>query len=337
VEFRLQQYGPNKVKGTEGLSLWKILMRQISNSLTFVLIIVMALSFGIDDYIEGAVVTTVICLNIVVGFWQDYQAEKTIESLKKLTAPEAIVTRNGVSDIKVRALDLVPGDIVQLSVGGIVPADLRLIDAVNAFSNEAMLTGESIPAEKTPEKIFDDAVMNAGDRTNLAFSGCEMTSGRCRGIVVATGMATEVGKIAGMLSPKSDREEREEREVSALGKLGKRFVSGVKTILGLIGTPLQITLSKFALLLFGLAILLAIIVFSASKWQIGGEVLIYGICVAVAVIPESLIAVLTITIAVGGKAMAKANVITRVQSAIEAVGGVTNICSGKWNMHTKLL
>jgi Na+-exporting ATPase len=286
----------------------------------------MALSFGIDDYIEGAVITAVICLNIIVGFWQDYQAEKTIESLKKLTAPEATITRNGVSDIKVKAIDLVPGDIVQLSVGGIVPADLRLIDGINAFTNEAFLTGESIPVEKTPEKKFDDADMGTGDRTNLAFSGSEMTSGRCRGIVVATGMETEVGKIAVMLRQKKDHKEREE---SILMKVCRRFVSGVKTILGLVGTPLQITLSKFALLLFGLAILLAIIVFSAAKWQVGGEVLIYGICVAVAVIPESLIAVLTITIAVGGKAMAKANVITRVQSAIEAVGGVTNICSDK--------
>jgi Na+-exporting ATPase len=326
VESRLQLYGPNKVKGAEGLSLWKILLRQISNSLTFVLIIVMALSFGIDDYIEGAVITAVICLNIIVGFWQDYQAEKTIESLKKLTAPEATITRNGVQDIKVKAIDLVPGDIVQLSVGGIVPADLRLIDGINAFTNEAFLTGESIPVEKTPEKKFDDADMGTGDRTNLAFSGSEMTSGRCRGIVVATGMETEVGKIAVMLREKKDHKEREE---SLVMKVCRRFVSGVKTILGLVGTPLQITLSKFALLLFGLAILLAIIVFSAAKWQIGGEVLIYGICVAVAVIPESLIAVLTITIAVGGKAMAKANVITRVQSAIEAVGGVTNICSDK--------
>jgi Na+-exporting ATPase len=326
AESRLQLYGPNKVKGAEGLSMWKILMRQISNSLTFVLIIVMALSFGIDDYIEGGVITAVICLNIVVGFWQDYQAEKTIESLKKLTAPEATITRNGVSDIKIKAIDLVPGDIVQLSVGGIVPADLRLIDGINAFTNEAFLTGESIPVEKTPEKKFDDAELGTGDRTNLAFSGSEMTSGRCRGIVVATGMETEVGKIAVMLRQKKDHKERQE---SFLMKLLRRFVSGGKTILGLVGTPLQVTLSKFALLLFGLAILLAIIVFSASKWQIGGEVLIYGICVAVAVIPESLIAVLTITIAVGGKAMAKANVITRVQSAIEAVGGVTNICSDK--------
>jgi Na+-exporting ATPase len=298
----------------------------VSNSLTFVLIIVMAISFGIDDYIEGAVITAVICLNIVVGFWQDYRAEKTIESLKKLTAPEATVTRDGTTDIKVKAVDLIPGDIVQLSVGGIVPADLRLIDGVNAYTNEAFLTGESAPVEKTPWKTFDDEDLATGDRTNLAFSGSEMTSGRCRGIVVATAMNTEVGKIATMLRQKKDQGPQ---SASLFVRLSKRFANGLKTILGLVGTPLQITLSKFALLLFGLAIILAIIVFSASKWVIGGEVLIYGICVAVAVIPESLIAVLTITIAVGGKAMAKANVITRVQSAIEAVGGVTNICSDK--------
>lgn len=306
--------------------MWKILMRQISNSLTFVLIIVMAISFGIDDYIEGGVITAVILLNIFVGFWQDYRAEKTIESLKKLTAPEATVTRNGIPDQKVKATDLVPGDIVQLNVGSIVPADLRLIDGVNAFTNEAFLTGESLPVEKTPEKKFDDADIATADRTNLAFSGSEVTSGRCRGIVVATAMDTEVGQIATMLRQKKDDKSQSQ---GFFAKLTWRFVNGVRTILGLVGTPLQITLSKFALLLFGLAILLAIIVFSASKWVIGGEVLIYGICVAVAVIPESLIAVLTITIAVGGKAMAKANVITRVQSAIEAVGGVTNICSDK--------
>ena len=159
--------------------MWKILLRQISNSLTFVLLIVMGLSFGIDDYIEGGVITAVILLNIVVGFWQDYRAEKTIESLKKLTAPEATVTRNGTMDIKVRAMDLVPGDIVQLSVGCIVPADIRLIDGVNAYTNEAFLTGESAPVEKTPLKTFGDLDLATGDRTNLAFSGSDMTSGRC--------------------------------------------------------------------------------------------------------------------------------------------------------------
>lgn len=241
-----------------------------------------------------------------------------------LTAPESDVVRNGTLE-RIKAVDLVPGDIVHLNVGNIVPADIRLIDAVNAYTHEAFLTGESLPVEKTPWVTFDDETLPTGDRTNLAFSGSRMNAGRCTGIVVTTGMQTEVGKIAHMLR----HQDGEPEDSSFLGKLWSKFTRVVKTILGLVGTPLQISLSKFALLLFGLAILLAIIVFSANKWQVGGEVLIYGICVAVAVIPESLIAVLTITIAVGAKAMAKSNVIIRVQAAIEAVGGVTNICSDK--------
>ena len=284
----------------------------------------MGLSFGINDYIEGGVITAVIVLNIIVGFWQDYKAEKTIQSLKNLTAPESMVLRDGTL-VKTKAIDLVPGDIVHLKVGSIVPADLRLIDAMNASTDEAFLTGESLPVDKTPAITFDDENLPTGDRTNLAFSGSEMKSGRCTGVVVATAMQTEVGKIAHMLRQKDDSL----KNASMAVKVRAKFVNGVKTILGLVGTPLQVTLSKFALLLFALAILLAIIVFSANKWQVGGEVLIYGICVAVAVIPESLIAVLTITIAVGAKAMARSNVIIRVSSAIEAVGGVTNICSDK--------
>lgn len=222
-------------------------------------------------------------------------------------------------------MDLVPGDIVHLNVGSIVPADIRLIDGMNAYTDEAFLTGESLPVEKTPATTFDDDNLPTGDRTNLAFAGSEMKSGRCTGIVVATAMDTEVGKIAHMLRQK-DNVPKDSR---MLVRVKDKVFGVVKVILGLVGTPLQISLSKFALLLFGLAILLAIIVFSASKWVVGGEVLIYGICVAVAVIPESLIAVLTITIAVGAKAMANSNVIIRVSSAIEAVGGVTNICSDK--------
>jgi len=290
----------------------------------------MALSFGIDDYIEGGVITAVILLNIVVGFWQDYKAEKTIESLKSLTAPESIVIRGGET-LKIRAEDLVPGDIVQLETGNIVPADVRLVDGLNVSTDEAFLTGEAEPVEKDPFQVYQDPDVALGDRLNLAFSGSEMKRGRCRAIVVATGMKTEVGKIANMLRQKDESL----KDLSPFMRFGKKFIKFIKTILGLDGTPLQISLSKFALLLFGLAILLAIIVFSANKWQVGGEVLIYGICVAVAVIPESLIAVLTITIAVGAKAMASSNVIIRVASAIEAVGGVTNICSDKTGTLTK--
>ncbi|CAG8107440.1 unnamed protein product [Penicillium olsonii] len=321
--IRLQRDGPNTVREMESVSVWGILLRQVSNSLTLVLLITMALSFGIDDYIEGGVITAVIVLNIVVGFVQDYRAEKTIMSLHRLSAPVCRVIRDGQL-ASTKAESLVVGDIVQLAVGDIVPADLRLFDGMNASMDEALLTGESLPILKTPHITLELPDIPIGDRTNMAYSGCSTTQGRATGIVVACGMKTEVGKIAQLLQtqPSSGESTRLMRWINGI----KRFFMN---ILGLVGTPLQVKLSKFALLLFALAILLAIIVFSASKWDVQGEVLIYGICVAVAVIPESLIAVLTITIAVGTKAMARGNVIVRKLQCLEAVGGVTNICSDK--------
>ncbi|CAI7565423.1 unnamed protein product [Penicillium palitans] len=320
---RLQRDGPNTVREMEGVSVWGILLRQVSNSLTLVLLITMALSFGIDDYIEGGVITAVIVLNIVVGFVQDYRAEQTILSLHRLSAPICKAIREG-RIASVKAESLVVGDIVQLSVGDIVPADLRLFDGMNASMDEALLTGESLPVLKTPHITLSSSDIPIGDRTNMAYSGCSTTQGRAIGIVTAIGMNTEVGKIAQLLQTQPNL-----GDSSRLGKAGKRVKAFFMNVLGLVGTPLQVKLSKFALLLFGLAILLAIIVFSVNKWDVQGEVLIYGICVAVAVIPESLIAVLTITIAVGTKAMARGNVIVRKLQCLEAVGGVTNICSDK--------
>ncbi|KAK2812739.1 hypothetical protein FQN50_001068 [Emmonsiellopsis sp. PD_5] len=321
---RLQRDGPNKVKGAEGVSLWKILLRQVSNSLTLVLVITMALSFGIDDYIEGAVITAVILLNIVVGFVQDYRAEQTILSLQALSAPVSKVIRDGRIE-SVKAETLVVGDVVQLAVGDMIPADLRLFDGMNASTDEALLTGESLPVSKTPHAVFPTRDMPVGDRTNMVYSGSTMTQGRAIGIVTSTAMKTEVGKIAQLLRQQGPGVEGSNAVVRTWIRIKRTLIQ----ILGLEGTPLQVKLSKFALLLFALAITLAIIVFSANKWDVHGEVLIYGICVAVAVIPESLIAVLTITVAVGTKAMAKGNVIVRKLQALEAVGGVTNICSDK--------
>ncbi|KAI1408650.1 potassium/sodium eff [Hypoxylon sp. FL1857] len=321
---RLERDGPNKVEGAQGLSVWKILLRQVSNSLTMVLIIVMALSFAINDYIEGGVIAAVISLNIVVGFVQDYRAEQTIQSLYALSAPTCKVVRSEqVTTIK--AETLVKGDIVLLNVGDIVPADLRLVDGLNLSTDEALLTGESVPISKHPGVVLDDANVPLGDRVNMLYSASIVTRGRGKGIVVATGMGTEVGKIAQLLraNPGSDD------DISPLRAYWKRVKASTRSILGLDGTPLQVKLSKFALLLFALAILLAVIVFSVSLWKVDDEVLIYGICVGVAVIPESLIAVLTISMAIGTKAMAQGNVIVRKLSALEAVGGVTNICSDK--------
>ncbi|KAK8078717.1 Calcium-transporting ATPase 3 [Apiospora phragmitis] len=321
---RLGQDGPNSVKGAKGLSVWEILLRQVSNSLTVVLFIVMALSFAISDFIEGGVIAAVILLNIVVGLIQDYRAEQTIQSLYALSAPTCKVIRQQQIE-SIKAEELVRGDIVILNVGDIVPADLRLIDGLNLSTDEALLTGESLPISKHPEAILAEADVPLGDRINMLYSASTVTRGRGRGVVVATGMSTEVGKIAEMLraNPKA------KTGLSGPARLLHRFKNGLRGVLGLEGTPLQVKLSKFALLLFGLAILLAVIVFSVSRWHVDDEVLIYGICVGVAVIPESLIAVLTISMAVGTKAMTKGNVIVRKLSALEAVGGVTNICSDK--------
>lgn len=255
---------------------------------------------------------------------QDYRAEQTIQSLYALSTPKCNVIRDGHSDT-VKAETLVKGDLVSLATGDVVPADLRLVQGINLSTDEAHLTGESVAISKKPDAVFDDADMPVGDRINLVFSGSSVTRGRATGIVVSTGMETEVGQIAELLR----RKKKDTDGMSPAKKTLYRVVQSIRNILGLEGTPLQVTLSKFALLLFGLAILLAIIVFSVSKWDIDDDVLLYGICVGVAVIPESLLAVLTVTMAVATKAMVKGHVIVRQMPSLEAVGGVTNICSDK--------
>jgi Na+-exporting ATPase len=248
-----------------------------------------------------------------------------MKSLKALAAATCNVIRNNGVVESLKTENLVTGDIVQLATGDIIPADLRLFNGFNLETNEALLTGESLPIIKTPFAVLDGKDMPIGDRTNMVYSASTVTKGRGAGIVIGTGSKTEVGRIAELLNDVTARN-------TGLGR-PRRFLNslkhGVKTTLGLVGTPLTVKLSWFALLLLGLAVLLAIIVFSANKWNISGEVLLYGVCVAVAVIPESLIAVLTITMSVGVKEMARGNVVVRQLQAIEAVGGVTNVCSDK--------
>lgn len=303
---------------------WNILVRQVSNSLTLVLVIAMVLSYATLDFIEGGVISAVIVLNIVVGFWQDYRAEQTIQSLRAMAAPVCKVVRDDGHLSTLKADELVPGDIVQLGVGDIVPADLRLATTTNLATDEALLTGESKPCSKIAEEVIAELQAPLGDRNNIAYSSTTVTRGRGSGVVIATGMNTEIGKIALLL-----RDKKQVANGDIFVRFSKRALYAIKNALGLVGTPLQVKLSYFGLLLFALAITLAIIVFSTAVWDIDDETLIYGICVAVAVIPESLIAVLTITMAVGSKAMAKGNVIVRKMGALEAIGGVTNICSDK--------
>ncbi|GAB1518410.1 hypothetical protein RhiTH_001469 [Rhizoctonia solani] len=314
VAERIAQYGKNQLKEPEGVSVLKVLLAQVANALTLVLVGAMALSFGVNDWVEGGVITAVILLNITVGFWQEYKAEKTMDSLKSLSSPTANVIRNGGGAESVPSTELVPGDIVVVRTGDVVPADLVLILAQNVEIDEALLTGESLPVSKKVEALGDPS-LPLGDRTNMAFSSTTVAKGRARGIVVSTGMRTQIGRIAAALGDQNVKSNK--------GKtIWGRARSKMMTWLGLRkGTPLQIKLNK--------ATICVIIVFAAAKFKINDQVVLYAIALGIGVIPESLIAVLTVTMSIGAKRMAERNVVVRRLDALEALGGVTDICSDK--------
>ncbi|GAA97801.1 uncharacterized protein L969DRAFT_96202 [Mixia osmundae IAM 14324] len=326
AEARLIKYGDNALKGDGGVSWYKVLIGQMANALTLVLVAAMALSFGVQDFIEGAVIVAVIVLNTAVGFYQEYRAEQTMDSLRSLSSPTAKVTRNGET-LTIASRHLVPGDIVTISVGDVVPADMRLISVSNLEVSEQLLTGESVPVVKTTEPIKDpDGSLGVGDRTNCVFSSTTVSKGRGVGIATGTGMKTEIGRIALAMGGKKSSQATSDDTVPRW----KRAYEAVARFLGLRdGTPLQIKLAKLAYVLFGCAIVLAIIVFAVARFRIRNETAIYAISTAIAIIPEALISVLTVTMATGTKRMANQAVIVRKLDALESLGGVTNICSDK--------
>lgn len=317
----------------------------------------MALSYGVSDYVEGGVITAVIVLNVFIGFYQEFQAEKKMDSLRALSSPTATVLRDGVVDA-IPSAEVVPGDIVQIKTGDTIPADLRIFEAMNLECDEKILTGEAIPVAKDPEHDFSNATeleTGIGDRVNMAYSSSTVTKGRGQGIVAFTGMHTEIGKIAQSMQGKKRKPNRSMSRkkggnLQPAKGLALRTYDAIGKFLGLtVGTPLQIKLSKLAYVLFGFAIILAIIVFGANRFDVTNEVAIYaistgmfptllsithstdadGYSTGIAMIPESLIAVLTITFVTGMTSMRKRRVLTRKLSALEALGGITNICSDK--------
>merc|ERR1712093_658685 len=197
AKSRVEKYGPNELDDGPGVNPAKILLRQVANAMTLVLILAMAVSFGIGSYIEGGVITAVIVLNITVGFFQEYSAEKTMDSLRSLSSPTANAIREG-KNVVVPTAQLVFGDLVEVKVGDTVPADIRLVEAMNFETDEALLTGESLPVAKEAAATFD-ADTGPGDRLNVIYSSSTVTKGRGRGIVFATGMHTEIGSIAAAL------------------------------------------------------------------------------------------------------------------------------------------
>lgn len=274
-----------------------------------------------------------------------------MDSLRSLSSPTATVLRDG-NITAVASITVVPGDIVELKTGDVTPADIRLFDVMNFETDEALLTGESLPVHKNPE-VYLQSELGVGDRINMAFSSTTVTKGRARGIVIGTGMSTEIGSIAGALAGKTKHPSRsmsrkKHGSFQPVKGASLKTWDGIGKLLGLtVGTPLQKKLSKLAYMLLGCAVLLAIIVFAVNKFHINHEVIIYAISlgmlspsglkhcnvlnkyIGISIIPESLIAVLTITMAIGMKHMSAKKVIVRKLDALEALGGVTNICSDK--------
>ncbi|KAK4962531.1 P-type ATPase [Elasticomyces elasticus] len=289
---RLSTYGGNELGDGAGVQPAKILLRQIANAMTLVLIIAMAVSFGIGSYIEGGVISAVVVLNVVVGFWQEFKAAKTMDSLKSLSSPTASAVRAS-ENITVPTVEIVPGDIVELKTGDTVPADLRLLETVNFETDEALLTGESLPVRKDPALVLDDAT-GPGDRLNVAYSSSTVTKGRARGVVFATGLDTEIGTIAAALRATGSKVRTVKRNDEGQAgphryaqAWGLTATDAVGHFLGVnVGTPLQRKLSRLAVLLFCVAVVCAIIVLAANDFSSEQEVIIYAVATGLSTLTQ---------------------------------------------------
>lgn len=284
---------------------------------------------------------------MVIGTFQDLQAARTIASLNSLNSPTARVIRDG-SSISIDASQIVPGDIIELKVGDVIPADARLLDSINLEVDEAALTGESLPARKEPDVILtgsgksetnpdddDDFDVGPGDRLNIVFSSTIVTKGRGRAVVFATGMFTEIGAIAAALRTNGNEQRKLKRDDTGKASildllsfgLGKCW-DWIGSFLGFtVGTPLQRKLAKLFMVIFGIAVICAIIVIASNGFKGREDVIIYAIAIAVGTLPVTLILVLTISMAAGAKAMVERNVLVRNMRSLEALGGVTSMIS----------
>ena len=303
---RLVEFGPNELQAAGRVSAWSILLEQFKNVLIVILLLATALSAFLGHGIEAIAITVIVLFAVVLGFVQEYRAERAIEALRVMAAPAATVVRDG-RERRVPARELVPGDLVVLATGDKVPADVRLVEAVNLQAVEAALTGESAPVEKHTRPLADRQ-LPTGDRKNTAYAGTALTYGRGRALVVATGMATEFGKIARML---------EDVETAR--------------------TPLQANLDRVgkALARAAFAVVLVIIALGLFRGQPFVEMLIFGVALAVAVVPEALPAVVTISLALGVKRMIRRNALVRRLPAVETLGSTSIICSDKTGTLTK--
>jgi Ca2+-transporting ATPase len=306
IKERLLKYGPNKLAEEEKINKLIILLHQFTSPLIYILLLAAIVTFFLREYIDTGVIIAVVLLNAVIGYIQEFKAEESVRALKKMIVPSARVLRDS-REKDVNSVDLVPGDIVFLSSGSKVPADLRLFKTIELKVEEAMLTGESIPAEKIISIIKED-YLTPGDQKNMAFMGTVVVSGRAKGVVVETGQKTVLGQIA-----------KEVREVSALK------------------TPLQDKLERFAKLIGFMVIGFSALVFGTGI-MLGAkasDMFMTAVATAVSAIPEGLPVAVTITMAIGVARMARRNAIVRKLPAVETLGSTTVIGSDKTGTLTK--
>ncbi|MFL6292391.1 MAG: cation-translocating P-type ATPase [Thermoanaerobaculia bacterium] len=302
---RLRERGPNELQAAARISPWSVLAGQLKNVLVVVLIVAVVLSAVLGHTVEAVVIGAILLLSVLLGFIQEYRAERAIEALREMAAPTAKVLRDGAQQ-EIPARDLVPGDLLVLGAGDRVPADSRVIEAANLQVEEAALTGESLPVEKTAEALAGD--LGIGDRRNLVFAGTAVTYGRGQAVVVETGMDTEFGQVARML---------------------ESVESGP--------TPLQRNLDRVGriLALAGLGVVAVVVGLGLMRGQSFFDILLFGIALAVAVVPEALPAVVTISLALGVRRMVKRNALVRRLPAVETLGSVSVICSDKTGTLTR--
>lgn len=306
VEEKRSTFGANEIVSKNKKSIAKMVLEQFQDFMIIVLIIAAIISGVVgqangEGFTDSIIILVIVILNAIIGVVQEVKAQKSLESLKNLSAPHSKVIRDGKVQ-EIESKDLVPGDIVILETGDYVPADLRLIEAVNLKTQESALTGESLPVEKTIDTIEKEDI-GIGDRTNQAFSSSLVTYGRGKGIVVSTGMQTEVGKIATMLDSVDESETPLSRRLEALGK-----TLGIS------------------------ALVICVVIFAVGSFVHGKEIFemfMTAVSLAVAAIPEGLPAISTIVLSIGVQRMVKRNAIIRTLPSVETLGSATVICSDK--------